>query len=120
MTTADLRGARVPLLAGTPSRLWHETVTTRVLGYRTGGDGCLDRAADHGSPPKRTGADPEHHRAAVHVQGWQPWARRTVDADALAQIGALQWSEVVSRPVAARVDRPAPSGPWSRLRGCRP
>ena len=109
VTTADLRGARVPLLAGTPSRLWHETVTTRLLGYRT--ELATDAwIAQPQVDARRSGLalTLSTTGAAVHVQGWQRdlGAGGEVEADALAQIGALQWGEVVSRPVVASL----PSG----------
>ena len=110
ITTEDLRGAQVPLLAGIPSRLWHESVTTEVLGYRT--ELATDAwIAQPTMGVRRSGLELSLGTTGtqVQVQGWQRslGATGTVDADALAQIGALQWSEVISRPVAARVDRGA-------------
>ncbi|MBL6721135.1 MAG: hypothetical protein ISQ08_06960 [Planctomycetes bacterium] len=114
VVSGDGRGGRIPLLHGVPGGLRQEVLTTQLVGYRT--ELATDAwIAEPTMIARRTGLALTLHASATSLAGvgsqTHEQERGQVAADALAQIGALEWGTLRRRPFTLR--QATGSEPWS-------
>lgn len=112
--SGDGRGGRLPLLHGVPGGLRQETLTTQLIGYRT--ELATDAwIAQPTMAARRTGLVLSLRAGAASLGGSGSQAleqeRGRVAADALAQIGALEWGSLRRRPFTVR--QVPGAAPWA-------
>jgi hypothetical protein len=111
--SGDGRGGRIPLLMGVPGGLRQEALTTQLVGYRT--ELATDAwIAEPTMAARRTGLALTLNASSTALSGAGSQTleqeRGQVAADALAQIGALEWGTLRRRPF--RVLQAAGGEPW--------